>query len=302
VYDGYNAVQEKVAGSPSANMITGGVDQVFTRTDASGTRHFLNDGLGSLLAQTDSAGTQTTQHTYEPFGQTTSSGATSNNSTQYSGRENDGTGLYYYRARYYSPILQRFISEDPAGFAAGDTNLYSYVGNNPIDWRDPLGLDKDAADSFLDDLQTGLDIVGLIPGVGDVVDVFNAGISLGRGDYAGAALGLAAAIPIIGAAAGAARVARRGGAEIVEGIYEYTAKSGKKYVGQSKNIPRRLKEHIRDGRMCPSELPNVKRKNVPGGKTAREIAEQQRIDELGGIENLENKRNPIGSRRRGLMP
>ena len=180
VYDGYNTVQEKTSGNPSANMITGGVDQVFTRTDASGTNHFLTDGLGSLLALTDSAGAQTTQHTYEPFGKTTSSGATSNNSSQYTGRENDGTGLYYYRARYYSPTLQRFISEDPAGFAAGDTNLYAYVGNNPIDWRDH-GLDKDG-DSFLDALQTGLDIVGFIPGVGDVADVVNAGISLGRGD------------------------------------------------------------------------------------------------------------------------
>ena len=138
-----------------------------------------------------------------------------------------------------------------------------------------LGLDKDG-DSFLDALQTGLDIVGFIPGVGDVADVVNAGISLGRGDYTGAVLGLAAAIPIIGVGAGAARIARRGGAEVVEGIYEYTAKSGKKYVGQSGDIPRRLKEHIRDGRMCPTELPNVKRKKVPVGKTKREIAEQQR--------------------------
>ncbi|MCI0417646.1 MAG: RHS repeat-associated core domain-containing protein, partial [Acidobacteria bacterium] len=37
----------------------------------------------------------------------------SGNSAQFTGRENDGTGLYYYRARYYHPTLQRFISEDP---------------------------------------------------------------------------------------------------------------------------------------------------------------------------------------------
>jgi hypothetical protein len=41
---------------------------------------------------------------------------------------------------------------------------------------------------------------------------------------------------------------------------------------------------------------------VSGGKTAREIAEQQKIDELGGIGGLLNQRNPIGPRRFGMMP
>ena len=46
---------------------------------------------------------------------------------------------HYYRARYYHPGLQRFISEDPIEFAAGDTNLYIYVGNDPVGFVDPLG-------------------------------------------------------------------------------------------------------------------------------------------------------------------
>jgi uncharacterized protein RhaS with RHS repeats len=48
--------------------------------------------------------------------------------------------LYYYRARYYSPQLQRFISEDPIGFTAGDINLYAYVQNNPTNYIDPEGF------------------------------------------------------------------------------------------------------------------------------------------------------------------
>ena len=51
------------------------------------------------------------------------------------------TELYCYRARYYHPDLQRFISEDPIEFAAGDTNLYAYARNNPLRFVDPLGLD-----------------------------------------------------------------------------------------------------------------------------------------------------------------
>ncbi|MGH9988236.1 MAG: RHS repeat-associated core domain-containing protein, partial [Nitrososphaeraceae archaeon] len=48
-------------------------------------------------------------------------------------------GLYFYRARYYHPQLQRFISEDPIEFAGGDINLYSYVLNNPVAFSDPTG-------------------------------------------------------------------------------------------------------------------------------------------------------------------
>jgi RHS repeat-associated protein len=58
----------------------------------------------------------------------------------YTGRERDEeTGLYYYRARYYDPAVGRFVSEDPLGFAAGDTNLVRYVGNKTLIARDPMG-------------------------------------------------------------------------------------------------------------------------------------------------------------------
>jgi len=49
----------------------------------------------------------------------------------------------YSWARYYHPSLQRFISEDPIGFAGGDPNLYSYVFNQPTSFRDPTGLAVD---------------------------------------------------------------------------------------------------------------------------------------------------------------
>ncbi len=61
--------------------------------------------------------------------------------TESSGREWDSeTGMYFYRARYYSPDLKRFTSEDPIRFASGDVNFYRYVGNNPTNFIDPLGL------------------------------------------------------------------------------------------------------------------------------------------------------------------
>jgi YD repeat-containing protein len=108
LYDGLNPVQEQQGGSPVANLLTGlGIDEYLARTDAAGTQAFLMDALGSIIALTDVAGTVPTSYTYEPFGQSTLIGAATTNSFQYTGRENDGTGLYYYRARYYQPQFQR---------------------------------------------------------------------------------------------------------------------------------------------------------------------------------------------------
>lgn len=140
LYDRGDVVQVQVGGSVSANMLLGlGVDEVLTRSDSSGTWALLTDALGSTVALTDSSGSIQTQHTYEPFGRTTTNGTLSDNPSQYTGRDNDGTGMYYYRARYYSPTLQRFISEDPIRFGGG-VNFYSYVENDPINAIDPSGL------------------------------------------------------------------------------------------------------------------------------------------------------------------
>ncbi len=83
-----------------------------------------------------------TQYTYQPFGMPTASGSASTNPYQFTGREFDssnqyGENLYYLRGRYYDPVLQRFISPDPLGFGGGDTNLYAYVHNDPVNLIDP---------------------------------------------------------------------------------------------------------------------------------------------------------------------
>jgi hypothetical protein len=87
-----------------------------------------------------------------------------------------------------------------------------------------------------------------------------------------------------------------------EGIYEFTSASGKTYVGQSGDIATRLNQHLGTGKLLPGDLSTVQATEVLGGKTAREIAEQLRINELGGVQNLENIRNPIGPARQYLLP
>jgi RHS repeat-associated protein len=138
-YDGANFVEEQDgAGDPTAGLLVGGVDQALGRTEGSDTSALLVDALGSTLALVDEAGDIATSYTYEPFGATTVTGTASTNAAQFTGRENDGP-LYYYRARFYNAAFGRFISEDPLGYAAGDPNLYAYVGNDPINATDPGG-------------------------------------------------------------------------------------------------------------------------------------------------------------------
>ncbi len=144
LYDGLNSVQELNGSnppSPTAELLTGlDIDEYFTRTDTSGTMDFLTDTLGSTIALTNSGGSINTSYTYGPFGNVTISGQSNANSYQFTARENDATGLYYYRARYYSPTFQRFIAQDPLDFESGDVNLYTYVANDPVSYIDHLGL------------------------------------------------------------------------------------------------------------------------------------------------------------------
>jgi RHS repeat-associated protein len=59
---------------------------------------------------------------------------------RFTAREEDGTGLYYYRARYYHSSLGRFVGEDPLENSGGDIDLYAYVANKPTTHSDPGGL------------------------------------------------------------------------------------------------------------------------------------------------------------------
>lgn len=143
LYDGVNSVHElNGTGGVVANLLTGlGIDEYFARTDTA-TSTFLADALGSPLGLvTANNGPIATNYTYQPFGATTAAGSANGNSYEFTGRENDGTGLYFYRARYYSPTFQRFLAQDTIGFVGGDTNLYGYAFDSPTFWTDPRGLD-----------------------------------------------------------------------------------------------------------------------------------------------------------------
>ncbi len=140
VYDGWDITQEIKAGVKTNYVRTLNIDDHLTRITGSTIRHYVKDALGSVIALTDDTGATKTTYVYDAFGNATAAGETSDNPFQYTARENDETGLYYYRARYFSPEMQRFISEDPIRLRGG-INYYSYVQNNPVNRIDPYGLE-----------------------------------------------------------------------------------------------------------------------------------------------------------------
>ncbi len=137
IYDGLDIAQQLDSLGTTSYLRSLEIDETFSFTNRNGTDFSIYDPLGSTLAVTDQTSNPVVQYTYEPFGRTSSTDPSFPNPFQFTGRENDATGLYYYRARYYHPGLQRFISEDPL---RASLNVYTYVGNSPLLASDPFGL------------------------------------------------------------------------------------------------------------------------------------------------------------------
>lgn len=150
VYDGLISVQEQNStGSLTAAVLSGGIDEFFARQTSAGSSTPITDALGSVVAETNSSEAIAANYSYDPYGATSFTGTASGNSQQYTGRENDGTGLYFYRARFYSPATGRFLSEDPVRLRSGQSNNYAYVGGRPAMFRDPRGLCATAGSASL---------------------------------------------------------------------------------------------------------------------------------------------------------
>jgi RHS repeat-associated protein len=119
----------------------------------------IPDIQGSIVGRLDASSGTLTKTGYQTYGEDPGLTAGSFQYTaqrfdaETAGSGSEPSGLYYYRARMYSPTLGRFMQPDPIGHAGGD-NLYAYVGNDPLNRIDPYGLWA---------LQIGLSITGSGP-------------------------------------------------------------------------------------------------------------------------------------------
>lgn len=134
-YDGSNAVQRRYVHGP-------GIDNPIAwyegSTIGSTTRRFLMaDERGSVVSVTDSTGATIAINAYDEYG---IPGASNVGRFGYTGQTwLPEVGMWYYKARMYSPTLGRFLQTDPIGYADG-MNWYNYVGSDPVNFGDPLGL------------------------------------------------------------------------------------------------------------------------------------------------------------------
>ncbi len=203
IYDGYNLIADLDGGAPLDPLplrrsFTWGLDMTGTLDGASGVGGYLmivdhvpvtdtihyaaHDGNANVMALVNSAGDISARYEYGPFHEVIrATGPMSRiNCTTSSDRYTDWeTGLVYHYGRYYSPILGRWINEDPVEEDGGN-NLYAFVGNNPVTMFDALGTttgtvgDTTAGTSGAAAMSgSGAQVIGLLTRVRNAVETFN---------------------------------------------------------------------------------------------------------------------------------
>jgi len=150
VYDGDQIIAEYDGnGNLLRKFVYGaGIDEPVCMIAGASTYYYHYDGLGSVIALSDSSKNIVEKYSYDVFGIPTIRGTQGEvrstsaygNPFLFTGRMYDAQAkMYYYRARFYSPVLGRFLQPDPIGYKAG-LNLYTYCKNNPVMYIDPWGL------------------------------------------------------------------------------------------------------------------------------------------------------------------
>ena len=149
LYDGLDLIAEYNGTTVLRRYVHGpGLDEPLVQYNGTGTtnRTFLiADERGSIVAGTNASGGEIYINRYDEYGKPQSG---NQGLFQYTGQIYlSAAGLYHYKARAYDPELGRFLQTDPIGYAAG-MNLYGYVSSDPMNLRDPLGLDGDSGDPW----------------------------------------------------------------------------------------------------------------------------------------------------------
>jgi len=103
------------------------------------TLYYHDSNLGNVNQITDSSGAVVQTYDYDAFGNIVTQTGSLTNAYRYKTKEySPETGLIFFGARYYNPLIGRFITKDPLGMIDGP-NVYVYCGNDPVNRIDPTG-------------------------------------------------------------------------------------------------------------------------------------------------------------------
>ena len=140
IYDGDKAVLEGTDSSTIRHIR--GYELVSSDSEAAKTYyHYASDELGSITHVTDADGTVLNRYEYDAFGDFTLREETVENRFGFAGEQYDPVAnLYYLRARFYNPVIGRFLQEDT--YYGDGLNLYTYCHNNPVGYVDPSGHEE----------------------------------------------------------------------------------------------------------------------------------------------------------------
>lgn len=147
-YRGVQCIEERTTTDTATYVYGNAIDDILSMRRNGQDFYYLKNHLGSVMVITDDDGVVVETYDYDPNGAPTIRNATGTeiaistigNNIMFTGREYDyEIGLYYFRARTMHPAFGRFVQKDPLLYIDG-LNLFMYVGDNPINRTDNLGL------------------------------------------------------------------------------------------------------------------------------------------------------------------
>lgn len=144
---GFLSIQERDGSNSLTREYTwgqnlgGGIGGLLNLKQNNADYSYLYDGKGNVMSLIDSSQNVVASYRYDVFGKPLKKTGTLDQPFRFSTKQYDEqTGLYDFGYRFNNPVIGRWMTRDPLG-EAGGINFYGFVGNNPVNFIDPLGLD-----------------------------------------------------------------------------------------------------------------------------------------------------------------